>query len=166
MTKILNIMVFAFAITEARVILSRRQEPMVQLYSPTGVHMSIRQNGRVASTNQHKSPLGVLQLENQGHESGVNFRVKGVVSGLYLKIHRKRVVATKDKKAATLFEENVEENMFNTYNIVGQKNCKIVITGRGAYRVKCLHNVPQGVQLKRMSFLPRKAHLSNHGTNW
>ena len=165
MTKILNIMVFAFAITEARVILSRRQEPMVQLYSPTGVHMSIRQNGRVASTNQHKSPLGVLQLE-QGHESGVNFRVKGVVSGLYLKIHRKRIVATKDKNAAALFEENVEENMFNTYNIVGQKNCKIVITGRGAYRVKCLRNVPQGVQLKRMSFLPRKAHLTNYGTNW
>ena len=165
MIRILNIMVLAFAITEARVILSRRTEPMVQLYSPTGVHMSIRQSGRVASTNQPRSPLGVLQLE-QGHESGVNFRVKGVVSGLYLKIHRKRVVATKDKNAATLFEETVEENMFNTYNIVGQKNCKIVITGRGAYRVKCLRNLPQGVQLKRMSFLPRKAHLTNHGINW
>ena len=159
-------MVFAVAITEARVILSRRSEPMVQLYSPTGVHMSIRQSGRVASTSQHRSPLGILKLE-QG--SGVNFRVKGVVSGLYLKIHRKRVVATKDKNAATLFEETVEENMFNTYNIQGQKNCKIVITGRGSYRVKCLRNLPRGisqVQLKRMSFLPRKAHLTNHGTNW
>ena len=165
MIRIINIMVLAVAITEARVILSRRSEPMVQLYSPTGVHMSIRQSGRVASTNQHKSPLGVLQLE-QGQESGVNFRVKGVVSGLYLKIHRKRVVATKDKNAATLFEETVEENMFNTYNIQGQKNCKIVITGRGSYRVKCLRNLPRGVQLKRMSFLPRKAHLTNHGTNW
>ena len=131
---------------------------MIQLYSQTGVHMAVMHSGRVSSTRQHDSALGVLQMERSQNSETPNFKVKGVVSGLYLKIHRKRITTTKDEFEAALFEEKVEENHFNSYNMVGHEHCKIVITARGTYRVKCL-KAKNRSQKRRMSFLPRKAHL-------
>ena len=151
----MNFIIICIALVNARAI-TRSKVPMVQLYSMTGTHVTVRHSGRVVPTKETASPYGLLKMEYGSQSQG--FKIKGVVTGNYLKVKRKRFSATSFELDATEFTEHVESNNFNTYRPIDRPDCKLAITRNGKYRLSCAKKTGRNA-----SFLPRKTHFRHLG---
>ena len=150
-------------------VIRRRESHSIQLYSKTGYHMLIQDNGKVVSSRSHLSPLSVLSIDT---DNRANFRISSVLNGLYLTIapgRRHLIKATADPSEAVWFREIIQTNMYNTYALYHRPDCQLFLTSGGSYRIKCARlnirrrSSGQRQTSKRSSFLPRRTHLKlNH----
>jgi len=111
----------------------------------------------VVPTKQTGSPFGILQMEfGTSHDDG--FKIKGVLTGKYLKVKRKRFTGTGSELEATQFIEIIESNNYNSYRPIDRPECRLSVTKNGKYRLNCAKQTS-----RRASFLPRKTHLKHIG---
>ncbi|XP_076811284.1 uncharacterized protein LOC143456445 [Clavelina lepadiformis] len=111
-----------------------------QLYCSTGFHIQLLQNGRVTGTRSNNDKFAILEFISIG--IGL-IRIRGVESGLFLNMNNKgRLYGTRNVTAEGIFEENLEENKYNTYSAIrsrhhNKRSCYLTIGKNGRPRPGC-----------------------------